>query len=37
VVAEAGAGLAGDCCGRLVATVVAGHLMMTMVDDEQQA
>jgi hypothetical protein len=37
VVAEAGTGLAGDCCGRCVATVVAGHLMMTMVGDEQQA
>jgi hypothetical protein len=37
VVAEAGAGLAGDCCGWLIATAVAGHLMMTMAGDEQQA
>jgi hypothetical protein len=37
VEAEAGMGLAGDCCGRRVATVVAGHLMMTMAGDEQRA
>jgi hypothetical protein len=35
--AEAGAGLAGDCFGRRVATAVAGHLMMTMAGDEQRA
>jgi hypothetical protein len=27
VVAEAGAGLAGDCCGQRVATAVAGYLI----------
>jgi hypothetical protein len=37
VEAEVGAGLAGDCCGRHVATAVAGHVMMTMAGDEQRA